>query len=228
MTSSFRETSWTLVEQSRGKDEDARLALSELCKRCYAPVQKFIALWCRDQEAARDLTHGFFARVLEGGSLNGAERERGRFRSYLLGAVKHFLCEATAHEQRLKRGLQHEHVTLEDEPLNDERMLAPDAEFDRAWALALLDRSLAILQQEMEASGKGAVFEALKPWLAGTAVQGQQLLAAKALGISETAVRVLVHRLRKRFREIIESEVSQTLEIGADVADELRHLLAVL
>jgi RNA polymerase sigma-70 factor (ECF subfamily) len=80
----------------------------------------------------------------------------------------------------------------------------------------------------MEASGKGAVFEALKPWLAGTAVQGQQLLAAKALGISETAVRVLVHRLRKRFREIIESEVSQTLEIGADVADELRHLLAVL
>lgn len=228
MTSSFRETSWTLVEQSRGKDEAARLALSELCTRCYAPVHKFIALWCRDQEAARDLTHSFFARVLEGGSLNGAERERGRFRSYLLGAVKHFLCEATAHDQRLKRGLQHEHVPLDDEPLNDERTLPPDAEFDRAWACALLERALASLREEMEASGKGAVFEALKPWLAGTAVQGQQLEAAKVVGISETAVRVLVHRLRKRFREIIEGEVSQTLEPGADIAAELRHLLAVL
>lgn len=228
MTSSFRETSWTLVEQSRGKDEAARLALSELCTRCYAPVHKFIALWCRDQEAARDLTHSFFARVLEGGSLDGAERERGRFRSYLLGAVKHFVCETRLHEQRQKRGLQHEHVPLKDEPLNDEHTLPPDAEFDRAWALALLDRSLATLQQEMEASGKGPVFEALKPWLAGTALQGQQLLAAKALGISETAVRVLVHRLRKRFREIIEREVAQTLDPGANVADELRHLLAVL
>lgn len=228
MTSSFRETSWTLVEQSRGKDEAARLALSELCRRCYAPVHKFIALWCRDQEAARDHTHSFFARVLEGGSLDGAERDRGRFRSYLLGAVKHFVGETRLHEHRQKRGLQHEHVPLEDEPLNDEHTLPPDAEFDRAWALALLDRALAILQQEMEASGKGPVFEALKPWLAGTALQGQQLLAAKALGISETAVRVLVHRLRKRFREIIEREVAQTLDPGANVADELRHLLAVL
>ena len=228
MTSSFRETSWTLVERSRGTDESARLALSELCAACYAPVHKFIALWCRDQEAARDLTQGFFARVLEGDSLNGAERDRGRFRSYLLGAVKHFLCETTAHEQRLKRGLQHEHVPLEDEPLIDEHRLPPDAEFDRVWACALLERALATLQREMETSGKGSVFEALKPWLAGTAVQGQQVEAAKRLGISETAVRVLVHRLRKRFREIIEGEVSQTLEIGADVADELRHLLAVL
>ena len=228
MTSSFRDTRWSLVEHSRGTDESARLALSELCALCYAPVHKFVTLWCGDAVQSRDLTHAFFARVLEGEALNGAQRERGRFRSYLLGAVKHFLCEARMHEQRQKRGLQHEHVEIEAEALQDDQELPPDAQFDRAWAWALLERSLAALQQEMVAAEKGEVFEALKPWLAGTSQQGQQLPVAKQLGISETAVRVLVHRLRKRFREIIEAEVSQTLEPGEDVAAELRHLLAVL
>lgn len=226
--SSSVQTRWSLVQQAKGSTPQARAALADLCAIYYAPVQSFARSWCRDDDRAKEMTHAFFERVLEGDALHGAERERGKFRSYLLGAVKHFLCESAAREHRQKRGLQHEHVTLEDTPLEDEGTLPPDAEFDRAWACALLERSLEMLQREMETDGKQAAFAALKPWLAGTAQQGQQIEAAKALGVSETAVRVLVHRLRKRFREIIEGEVSQTLAPDVDVADELRHLLGVL
>lgn len=227
MSSSFTDTRWSLVERSRGEGETARVALSELCAAYYAPVHRFVLSWCRDEERAKDFTQDFFARVLAEQSLGEAKAERGRFRSYLLGAVKHFLCASAESARTQKRGGAATHEALDVE-LSDARTLPPDALFDQQWALALLDTTLARVQSEMETEGKGTVFAVLKPWLAGQADHGQTASAAKSLGVTETAVRVLLHRLRVRFRETLRAEMAQTLGDGADVEAEMQHLFAAL
>ncbi|MCB1206559.1 MAG: sigma-70 family RNA polymerase sigma factor [Verrucomicrobiae bacterium] len=225
MSSSNRETRWSLVTRAQGDTPDARLALSELCEIYYAPVLSYIRASSGPDEAA-DLTHAFFERILSGDSLKGASRERGRFRSYLLGAAKHFLCETRSKEQRQKRGRHFPHLDFQDETSGDDSTPPPDAEFDRAWACTLIDHALHRLGDEMERSGKAVLFQTLLPWLTGAATHGDQAATAATLGLSETAVRVQVHRMRKRFRELIEAEVAQTLEADADPVAELRHLLS--
>jgi RNA polymerase sigma factor (sigma-70 family) len=227
MSSSFQETRWTQVELSQGSSEEARLALSDLCAAYHRPVQAFVRHWCRDQQQAGDLTQEFFARLLARPGLE-AERGRGRFRSYLLGAVKHFLSEMQRSSQAQKRGakLTHEDITLVE--LADLQTLPPDKLFDQQWACALLDRALLSLASEMQEGGKGLLFERLKPWLSDTAAHGDQLQAANALNISETAVRVQVHRLRKRYRELVEAEVCQTLTPGVSLQEEMHQLFAAL
>jgi RNA polymerase sigma-70 factor (ECF subfamily) len=224
MSGASRETRWSLVTRAQGDTPAARLALSELCEIYYAPVLAYVRTWAGTDEA-HDLTHAFFETVLAGGSLEQAREERGRFRSYLLGAAKHFLCETRAKQSRLKRGDRHDHIELDAGSLGDPKSLPPDEEFDRAWACALIDRCLSRLSAEMNNAGKGATFEVLRPWLVGTSTHGDQREVAGRLGLGETAIRVLVHRLRKRFRELIEEEVTQTLEPEEDLLGELRHLL---
>ena len=185
----------------------------------------------RTEDAARELAHEFFARVLAGGALGGADAARGRFRSYLLGALKHFLADHRAHANREKRG-----GGLAPEPLDpgtnagqpfpaardDERA------FDRQWALTLISRALEIVGDELRDAGKAAHFDALKPWLTGENPALSQAQTAQQLCVSEGAVKVAIHRLRQRFREAVKSEIAQTVPDAADVDDELRHLLAVL
>ena len=227
MSSSFQETRWTQVELSRGSSEEARLALSDLCSTYHRPVQAYVRHSCRDPEQAQDLTQEFFARLLARPGLE-AERGRGRFRSYLLGAVKHFLGEMhrSSHAQKRGTGMKHEDVALIEKA--DLQTLPPDKLFDQQWACALLDRALLSLATEMQESGRAQLFERLKPWLSDTAAHGDQLQAAAALNISETAVRVQVHRLRKRYRELVEAEVSQTLTPGVSLQEEMRDLFAAL
>ncbi|SKA86863.1 RNA polymerase sigma factor, sigma-70 family [Prosthecobacter debontii] len=227
MNSSFQNTRWTLVECAQGQGETAVLALGELCAAYHRPVHAFIRHWCRDDEVAQDLTQDFFAHLLTHSNL-GADRSKGRFRAYLLGMVKHFLLEKQRVRQTQKRG---GHVTFH-EPneldLPDDKQWPPDKLFDQQWACALLDRALNQLNSEMSAQGKGDLFDALKPWLANTAQQGQQQKIALQLGLSETAIRVQVHRLRKRYREWIEAEVAQTLTGTISLQEEMQHLLASL
>jgi RNA polymerase sigma factor (sigma-70 family) len=227
MSNSFQETRWTQVELSQGSSEEARLALSDLCAAYHRPVQAFVRHWCRDPEQAQDLSQEFFARLLARPALE-AERGRGRFRSYLLGAVKHFLSEMQRSSQAQKRGagMRLEDVALPE--LADLQTLPPDKLFDQQWACALLDRALLSLATEMQESGRSLLFERLKPWLCETAAHGDQLQAAAALNISETAVRVQVHRLRKRYRELVEAEVSQTLTSGVSLQEEMQQLFASL
>ncbi len=227
MSSSFTDTRWSLVERSQGADEPARAALSELCAIYYQPVHRFIASWCREDERSRDLTQDFFAAVLAKHSFDGADESRGRFRAYLLGAVKHFLCDAALRERAAKRQGSVVHVKLDDQ-LDDIRTLPPDAIFDRQWTLTLLDRVLAQLQSAMASDGKAEVFAALKPWLSGHADHGHTTQAARELQTSETAVRVLLHRLRQRFRTMLRQELAQTLNERADLEAEMRHLLESL
>ena len=222
----FHPTRWTLVLRASGEGADAKAALSDLCAAYYAPVVAFLRREGRDEDAARDVAHAFFERLLEGG-VGAPERERGRFRSYLLGALKHFLSKHRAAVITEKRGAGAEHVTLTTDTAAGLRMPAiPDDTllFDREWAFALIARALAGL--EAEHAEKAAHFAALKPWLDGGA-DCSQADAGASLGMSETAVKVAIHRLRVRFRELIRAEVAATVNDAAEVANELRHLIAI-
>ena len=164
MTSSFHDTRCTLVARSRGSDTHASAALSELCEAYYAPVVAFLRREGREDDAARELAHDFFAKLLAGGAIEGARPERGRFRSYLLGALKHFAADQRDKAIAAKRGGGLEHAEMDDE-MADAAAGMPDAEFDRQWAPTVLARSLSRREAEMRDEGKTAFFEALKPWL---------------------------------------------------------------
>lgn len=229
----FRTTRWTQVLASRGESAEARAALSELCAAYYQPVFHFLQREGRNEDAARELTHEFFARVLGHQSLAGADPQRGRFRSYLLGAVKHFVADLRGRERTAKRGGGAEH-----EPLHAGTDTSPgvdvpdtttaDAGFDREWAMTLLARALTALAREQASAGKARDFEVLKPWLTGESVAQSQADAARELGMTEGAVKVAIHRLRRRFRELVKAEIAQTVGDPAMVQEELQSLLAAL
>jgi DNA-directed RNA polymerase specialized sigma24 family protein len=233
-SASFTETRWTLVLRSQGDSPEARSALSELCESYYEPVRVFIERSGCDSHAVRDLTHEFFAHVLANQNLR-ASPHRGRFRAYLLGAVKHFLSDQRDRERALKRGGGLVPVSLdagtETSPgleIADPSSSSPDYEYDRRWALTVVDRSILRVAGEFAAAGKTATFEALKPWLTGDLAGTSQSAAAGVLGISDGAVKVAIHRLRERFREAVRSEIAQTVESAADIKVELNYLLSVL
>jgi RNA polymerase sigma factor (sigma-70 family) len=235
-TSPFAPTRWTLVLRAQGATPEARIALSELCGAYYQPVFRFLCREGRPTDAAQELAQEFFARVLRRGELGNADPARGRFRSYLLGALKHFLVDCRKRAGARKRGGGVEPASL-DAPLDetgvvmdmaDARASAPDEWFDREWALAIMDRALTALKAEFEAAGKAEQFECLKPWLAGEVEALSQAEAARHLHLNEGAVKVAVHRLRKRFRELIRAEIAQTMPAGGDVDEELSYLIRVL
>jgi RNA polymerase sigma-70 factor (ECF subfamily) len=218
--------------QARGSDEASRGALSELCDAYYAPVITFLRSEGRDEDSARELAHEFFSRVLAGDSLRGADPARGRFRSYLLGAVKHFLRDMRAKQQAEKRGGGAAAIPIEDTAsgLGAPAPEFPDSEreFDRRWALTVIARALESVEVEHAEAEQTKQFETLKPWITGDIPSCSQAAAAEELGMSEGAVKVAIHRLRLRFRERVKSEIAQTVPAESDIEDELRHLIAVL
>ncbi len=236
-TSPFAPTRWTLILRARGETPEARAALGELCEAYYQPVLRFLRREGRDEDPARELTQEFFVRILARGAFEEADPERGRFRSYLLGALKHFLADQRKHEHRLKRGGGATPESLNStDAVDDSASLqvadtstpAPEAFFDREWALAIMARALEALQKEFTAAGKADQFDALKPWLMGEAPSMSQADAARHLGLSEGAVKVVIHRLRKRFRDAVRAEIAQTLRDPSLVDEELRHLIEAL
>lgn len=187
-----------------------------------------------DENAARDLTQEFFARLLAGRGLN-ADPERGRFRSYLLAAVKNFLTDMWDHANAAKRGGGEVTISIESQndtspglEIPDRSASDPEREFDRKWALTVLDRALATLSAEHAELDDRKQFETLKPWLTGDNENLSQADAARQLGCSESTVKVAIHRLRKRFRELVKTEIRQTMNDPAQVADELACLVAAL
>lgn len=231
MTVAFHPTQWTLVLRARGDSEEAKAALSDLCAAYYAPVIAFLRREGRDDDAARETAHAFFATLLEGG-VGTPDRERGKFRSYLLGALKHFLAKRRTAASAEKRGTGVEHVPLVTEtdtspglPMPAAPESPPELIFDREWAFTLIARSIAAL--ETEHAHRPDYFATLKPWLDGTPGSPQSQ-AAERLGMSETALKVAIHRLRVRFRELIRAEVAATVYDPADTGDELKHLIAIV
>ena len=220
----FHSTRWTLVRRAQGRGEEARVALSELCTIYYEPVLQFARRWCGNEDRAKDLAHGFFEDLLGRESLGAADPAKGRFRSYLLAATKHYLSHRRDRESAAKRGGGVEVVTLDD--AGECGISAGwEVEFDRAWALALIRRALDSLEAEIEVAGKGEHFHILRPWLDG-GLQGDAAEAAAALQLSPTALKVAIHRLRQKFRQKIRDEIAATVE-PTDVDEEFRHLVDV-
>ena len=230
----FATTRWTQVLAARGDSDSARTALSELCAAYYGPVLAFLRHTGTGAEEAEDVAHEFFAALLTRNGVAGADRSRGKFRSYLLGALKHFVANRQRQASRVKRGGEVEHVPLVSnaETGLEVPVAAPGPElealFDHEWALAVVEGALAQLEQEARTAGTGEQFAVLKAWLAFDSEPGSQGEAAARLGLNEGAVKVAIHRLRRRFRDLVRAEVSQTLPAGVSAEEELQHLIRAL
>lgn len=230
----FVTTQWTQVLAARGESEVARNAMRDLCGVYYGPVIEFLRRTGLDVEPAREIAHEFFAQLIGTDGLRGLERGQGRFRSYLLGALKHFAANRRAHELREKRGGGIEHVAMGGANDTDTASMVPsvqgpmDAWFDREWALTLVEHVLERLEKETKAEGKTGLFEALKPWLSLGESSGSPVETARRLGLTEGALKVAVHRMRKRFRELVREEIARTLDAPEDIDAEVRHLVEAL
>ncbi|MGO8700975.1 MAG: RNA polymerase sigma factor [Limisphaerales bacterium] len=234
LSEDFRTTRWTQVSRAKTDSPEGRRALAELCNAYYEPVATFLRCELRQEDAARELAHDFFANMLAGGAIAHARQERGRFRSYLLGAVKHFLSHHREAQRRLKRGGGVKAISLDDtgageaRSVADANTLSPDAAFDRQWALTVVARALESLRCECAAEGRLDFFEQVKPWLTGDAARGDQAALAATCGMNANALKVAVHRLKRRFRQLLKAEVAGTLDDPALVEAEMRDLFAAL
>ncbi len=229
----FSPTRWSLVLRARGETPEAQAALSELCDAYYRPVYRFLRREGRDESTALELTQGFFASILAKQDLKPDPR-RGRFRSYILGAVKHFLTDERKHQLRKKRGEGQVPISLDADEhfqspdLSASSKSAPDSWFDRQWALSVMERSLGKIESEWERKGKIDQFQILKPSLLGNGSAHSHSEVARQLVWSETATKVAIHRLRKRFREIVRNEIAQTTPEESEIDSELAYLLEAL
>ena len=229
----FATTRWTQVFAARDKrSPESVVALEELCRAYWRPMYSWLRRQGRTVHDAQDLTQEFFARLLEKEWLSAADREKGRFRSFLLLALKRFAADEWDRSRAQKRGGGRAFEPLDTEfieqNLGDGAQESPDRIYDRQWAMTLLDRSLGRLRREFEQAGRQTEFTAMKDFLtAGRGEIAYDEVAAR-LNLQEGAARVAVHRLRKRFREIFRLEIAETVARDEDIEDELRQLLAAL
>jgi RNA polymerase sigma-70 factor (ECF subfamily) len=228
----FATTHWSVVLKARSLDEaESREALATLCQAYWSPVFSYVRSRGHDVETARDLTQSFFAVLLERRGIADARRERGRFRSFLLTSAKNFLSDEHDHRTALKRGGGHAPISIDDEewasviaqPESAAR-LTPEAIFERRWAMALLERARRDLEDEMERSGARERFRRLRPYLISDSDPPYAALAAE-LSMTESAVRVALHRIRHRFGAKVREHVARTVDDPAKTEDELRYLI---
>jgi RNA polymerase sigma-70 factor (ECF subfamily) len=229
----FATTRWSLVCAAGREDTAARAALAALCETYWYPTYAFLRRRGCPREEAEDVTQAFFARLLERGWVRSADRDRGRFRTFLLTALTRFLAKERDKERTRKRGGDRTKLSLDFEAGETRYRLepadeqTPDRLFERRWALTVLDRVLARLEQEhADDPSRAAKFAALKPLM--TASDAPYATVAETLGMSEGAVKVAVHRLRKRYKELLRDEVAQTVSDSAAVEQELRDLRMAL
>ncbi len=238
----FRTTHWTQVLAARGESTEAKHALRDLCEAYYGPVEAFVGRYRAGHDDARDLTHEFFAKLLEGNSLKGVERTRGRFRTYLLGAVKHFLSDQVDRTLAEKRGSGQSPQSLHASPSHDrsERQehapldvadphgFPPDAFFDRQWALAIVEKAMSVLQAESHDRGETQRFEVLRRWLIPSEDGAIAAEAARSLDMSDGAFKVAVHRLRQRFRQLVKDQIASSVDGPEAIQGELDYLIQAL
>ena len=230
----FETTHWSMVLRAGGAGEASDRALEKLCRAYWPPIYSWVRSQGNSVEEAQDLTQEFFARMLRYGSVARANPELGRFRSFLLGSLKHFLTNEWHRARTQKRGGGQPVFSLDSvegferdamEPSHDE---TPDRVFERRWAETLLARVHARLRRECEAAGQEARFEKLKVYLLGGGDPVPYVETAKELGLTESAVKSAIHKLRQRYGEMVRHEIAQTVATEADVEDEIRCLLAAL
>ena len=221
----FETTRWSVVLRARGEAGDARAALEQLCRTYRPPVLAFVRLRGYPSDAAEDLTQAFFARFLERAWHASADPQRGRFRSFLLTALKRFLIDADAEAATLKRG-----GGVRFELLKDDTACAgaacetPDAAFEREWAHAVLRAAFARLRGEAEQAGKLELFRRLGEFLLERPDEAEYARAAEDLHLRRNTVAVAVHRMRHRLRELVREELMETTSTRTGLEEELRTL----
>lgn len=230
----FVTTQWNLVRkaaQSEGTEGFA--ALSELCRQYWYPLYAFVRRSGNDEATAQDLTQGFFEHLLSSAGLKAVRSEKGRFRSFLLCALKNYLINEHYRANTQKRGGSARHFSLDDEEAAERYKyepvdkLTPEALYERRWALTLVEQVLAVLRTEFVSAYRQEFFDALKPALLGESTVSYADVAQR-FGTTEGAVKVMIHRLRKRFREGLVETVSQTVDDPSEVEDEIRFMIAAL
>lgn len=229
----FATTQWTVVLAAGDRSApQADVALEELCRTYWYPLYAYVRRQGQTKEDAEDLTQAFFARLLARNHLEGLNSEKGKFRAFLLASMKHFLANEWKRGQRLKRGGGAAVLSLDwtdadtRYQIDPEDRLSPDKLYDRAWAVTLLEQVIGRLRSENAEADKARVFEVLKPYLMIGKSAIPYAEAAAATGLNEGTVRVAVHRLRRRYRELLREEIAQTLSDPAQVEEEMRALFS--
>src|SRR5262245_48886725 len=232
---SFATTHWSVVLLAGQADSpDAAEALEKLCRTYWYPLYVYVRRQGNSPEDAQDLTQDFFARLIEKNYFAKADRDRGKFRTFLLGSLKNFLVNEWKRAGRLKRGGDLTFLSL-DAKAAEERYAGeqidetnPVNDFERQWAVALIEQVFSILRSEYAAADQTQLFDALKIFVWGDKALVSYAQIGQQVNLAEGTVKVAVHRLRQRFREMLRAEVAHTVARPEDIDDELRHLIAVL
>jgi RNA polymerase sigma-70 factor (ECF subfamily) len=229
----FATTHWSVVLAAGGHPQ-SREALETLCRAYWRPLHAFVMRKGFDVETAEDLTQEFFASLLARDDLAATHPNRGRFRTFLLSALDHFLANEWRKRDTLKRGGHLDFISLDDgkpdagravDPATD---LTPTKLYERRWAMTLKEQALEHLRVEAATAGKTALFAALREFLTEPPAPGDYPPLARKLDMTENALRVAVHRLRERYRVLLRAEIARTVENPAAVDDEIRELFAAL
>jgi len=231
----FATTHWSVVlAAGESASPEAEAALEKLCRTYWYPLYAYVRRCGHSPHDAQDLTQGFFARLLEKNWVGAADREKGRFRSFLLSLLNHYLGDERDRANAAKRGGGKVLISLDEQTAENlfsqepASWLPPQMEFERRWAAALLKQAMTRLREEFETTGKGRTFDQLKLFLEGEASSGDYAAMAAGLGMSANAIAVSVHRLRQRYRQLVRIEVANTVGSPDEVEEEMRHLFSVL
>ena len=230
----FTTTHWSVVLEAQSESPAAQEALEKLCRVYWRPIYSFVQRQGIAPEEAKDVTQAFFADLLEHKSLAAVRKERGRFRSYLLGALKYFLADERRRAMAIKRGKGQGLIPLEELSADERTEMEPadpvtaEQIYERRWASSVLEHVLGLLKNEYVVAGNAALFDCLKQLLPDEPGSPSQADIAGQLGMTANAVRQAFHRFRQRYQLLLREEIAQTVATPGDVEDELRHLIAVV
>jgi RNA polymerase sigma factor (sigma-70 family) len=230
----FTTTHWSVVLEAQGESPAAQEALEKLCRTYWRPIFAFLRREGLPPEEAEDITQGFFAQLLERRKFSALRKEKGRLRSFLLGALKYFVADEQRRAMAIKRGSGLRLIPLEELRAGERIDMEPSdpmtAEmiYERRWALTVLERVLSRLKDEYLAADNAALFDLLKELLPDEPGSPSQAEIAARLGMSENAVRQAFYRFRQRYQSLLREEIAHTVATPGDIEDELRHLIAVI
>jgi len=230
----FTTTHWSVVLEAQGESPAAQEALEKLCRTYWRPIFAFLRRQGHSLEEAEDITQGFFAQLLERRKFSALRKEKGRLRSFLLGALKYFVADEQRRAMAIKRGSGLRPIPLEEFRAGERIDMEPSdpmtAEmiYERRWALTVLERVLSRLRDEYRAAGNAALFDSLKALLPDEPGAPSQAEIGARMGMTENAIRQAFYRFRQRYQSLLREEIANTVATPGDIEDELRHLIAVL
>lgn len=234
LSARFATTCWSVVSAAGGNSPQSAAALEQLCRAYWYPLYVYVRRSGYSVQDAQDLTQTFFADLLRKNSFRAADRERGKFRSFLLASLRHFLAHEWEKARAQKRGGGRPLIEWADQPADDDvqpgstTAEAPEQLFDRAWALSVFERGLTRLREECAAQDKIQQFDQLKTYLTQEPAPGDYAAAATILGLSPNAVAVAVHRLRHRYAALVRELIGETVDQPGQVSEELHYLVSLI